>query len=94
MDLHQLVKSHESYAVSYTHLQVFEQVARTDGQRRILSRMGYLLGRWIYMMDAFDDLESDLKRGNYNPLIGRYGLRGGEDYNRAAIGQDLSLIHI
>ena len=69
--------------------QVFEQVARTDGQRRILSRMGYLLGRWIYMMDAFDDLESDLKRGNYNPLIGRYGLRGGEDYNRAAIGQDI-----
>lgn len=26
------------------------------------------LGRWIYLIDAYDDLLKDVKKGNYNPL--------------------------
>ena len=37
--------------------------------KRILSWFGYNLGRWIYIMDAFNDLEADMKSGVYNPLI-------------------------
>lgn len=33
---------------------------------RILERLGYFLGRWIYFMDAADDVEKDEKTGNYN----------------------------
>lgn len=31
-----------------------------------LSRFGYCLGRWIYLMDAYDDVTEDFKKGNYN----------------------------
>ena len=31
------------------------------------------LGRWIYVMDACDDYESDKKSGSYNPLICAFG---------------------
>ncbi len=37
-------------------------------QKRVLSRFGYCLGRVIYLMDAADDLEDDLKNGSYNPI--------------------------
>ncbi len=31
-----------------------------------VARFGYLLGRWVYLIDAFDDFESDNKKGNFN----------------------------
>lgn len=33
-----------------------------------LREMGFSLGKFIYLMDAYDDLERDLKKGRYNPL--------------------------
>lgn len=35
----------------------------------LLRRMGYHIGKWIYLIDAFDDLEENLKNGAYNPLL-------------------------
>ncbi len=34
-----------------------------------LRRIGFYLGKFVYIMDAFDDLEKDRKSGNYNPFI-------------------------
>ena len=31
-----------------------------------LGRMGFYLGKFIYIMDAFDDVEDDVKKGRYN----------------------------
>ncbi len=45
------------------------QAARDDREKRILERFGYCLGRWIYLIDAADDLEDDLKNGNYNAFV-------------------------
>ena len=42
-------------------------VAQDDKQRVVLERFGYCLGRWIYLIDAVDDLADDLKGGQYNP---------------------------
>ena len=39
------------------------------GERRILERLGYLLGRYIYMADALDDREKDRKHGDFNPFL-------------------------
>lgn len=40
-----------------------------DGtQQLVLKRMGYLLGRCIYLIDALDDLEDDIQHNNYNPF--------------------------
>ncbi len=46
--------------------------AQEGNEKKVRERVGYCLGRWIYMIDAFDDLEKDRKSGNYNPyLIGK-----------------------
>jgi hypothetical protein len=31
-------------------------------------RIGHYLGKWIYLIDAIDDLETDEKKDSYNPL--------------------------
>ena len=38
--------------------------------KRILSAFGYYLGRWIYLIDAADDYDKDMRRHNFNPLSG------------------------
>ncbi len=40
-----------------------------EGKRRILSAVGDSVGRWIYLADAIDDMEDDMKKGSYNPFI-------------------------
>lgn len=41
-------------------------------------RIGYHLGKWIYLIDAFDDIEENSKSGSYNPLIYQFGYNDGE----------------
>lgn len=41
---------------------------------RVLNRFGYYLGRWIYFIDAADDLEKDIKSGSFNPFAIRFHL--------------------
>ncbi len=48
--------------------------ARAHGVEQIL----YHVGRWIYLADAWDDLEEDRKQGNYNPLLARFGDRAAQ----------------
>ncbi|MCD8181601.1 MAG: DUF5685 family protein [Firmicutes bacterium] len=36
--------------------------------KRVLAWLGYNIGRWIYIIDAYNDLEKDIKKGNYNPF--------------------------
>ena len=52
--------------------------AADDTQRRVLERFGYCLGRWVYLMDAVDDLAEDLTKGRYNPYIGARSLQQGD----------------
>jgi hypothetical protein len=33
-----------------------------------LRRLGFHLGKYIYLLDAYDDLKRDERRGAYNPL--------------------------
>lgn len=42
-------------------------------QRRPVESLLYHLGRWIYIVDAYDDLEADTAAGRYNPIASRYG---------------------
>lgn len=37
--------------------------------------LGYYLGRWIYLADALNDLERDIKSGSYNPYKSRFKTR-------------------
>lgn len=37
-------------------------------------RFGYCVGRWVYLIDAADDLEKDFKRKNFNVFINQFQL--------------------
>ena len=52
--------------------------AETPLRRRVLEQMLYHLGRWIYLVDAADDLKKDVRTGNYNPLVPRFDAQSGE----------------
>ncbi len=39
-----------------------------ESQKRVLSRLGYCMGRYIYLLDAAVDLPDDIKKGSYNVL--------------------------
>lgn len=45
---------------------VFEMTAADEFNRRALSRMGYCMGRYIYILDAAKDLPEDIKKNNFN----------------------------
>ncbi|MBR4622022.1 MAG: hypothetical protein IKO44_00650 [Ruminococcus sp.] len=48
---------------------VFAGMTDDEQKSRILGRMGFFLGKYIYLADALDDLRDDVKAGRYNPLI-------------------------
>ncbi len=54
--------------------EIFAQISCQESERRILKEIGYHLGRWVYLMDASDDLPEDLKKGQFNPLIQKFSL--------------------
>lgn len=45
-----------------------------DGNNEMLKKFGYYLGRWIYQIDAQDDLEKDIKKKSFNPIAEKFGL--------------------
>ena len=42
---------------------------REDAFLPILSRFGFFLGKYIYLLDAYMDLEEDEKKGSFNPFF-------------------------
>ncbi|MBR5301722.1 MAG: hypothetical protein IKU38_02700 [Clostridia bacterium] len=47
-------------------------VMREDVYAKDLRELGFYLGKFIYLCDSFEDIERDIKKKNYNPLILRY----------------------
>jgi hypothetical protein len=43
---------------------------------KVLRNLGYNLGKWIYTLDAYDDLAEDIVKKSYNPFLERFGYRG------------------
>lgn len=54
---------------------------RQDGLSKYLEELGYHLGRFIYIMDAYDDLEEDAREGRFNPFLKQ---RGHPDFEKQA----------
>ncbi len=48
---------------------------------RVLGWFGYNIGRWIYVIDAYNDMEKDARSGSYNPF-----LTGNTDVNAVKSG--------
>ena len=52
---------------------------------RVARALGASVGKWIYTVDALDDMNDDGKKGRYNPFLLLYG-------GRAPTGEELSLV--
>lgn len=40
-----------------------------ESVRRVLYQIGYSVARWVYIIDALDDLKNDEQKGSYNPIL-------------------------
>ncbi len=64
----------------------------TEECRRALKQLLYHVGRWIYLVDAVDDLEEDTRKGRYNPISLRFPEKEGrESYLRINLRHSLNL---
>lgn len=64
-----------------------------EARDRVLGELLYHLGRWIYLIDAVDDLEEDRRRGRYNPVAARFPQwsEGDRAYLRRSMDHSLAL---
>ncbi len=42
---------------------------KSDDQKEFLYKFGYLVGRWVYLIDAIDDYNNDKRNSNFNPFL-------------------------
>ncbi|MBR6642665.1 MAG: hypothetical protein IKL28_03275 [Lachnospiraceae bacterium] len=52
---------------------------KEDEWQKDLRGMGFYLGKFIYLMDAYEDMEKDKKKGNYNPFLLSRGMQKNEE---------------
>ena len=78
----QLVESTENCSIDLACEPSAKAVARiltlikcNEKYKFILERIGYCLGKWIYLCDIADDIEKDIKKGNFNPLRYELGVK-------------------
>lgn len=67
-------------------------VAEEDARRRAMGQLLYHLGRWIYLVDARDDLEADRKSGSYNPIALRWPDAPADEEFELTLNHSLSLM--
>ncbi len=58
---------------------ILRAAGETDdpARSRVLAELLYHLGRIVYILDAADDLQDDIKKNNYNPLRYRFDVSDG-----------------
>ncbi|MCT4597538.1 MAG: DUF5685 family protein [Vallitalea sp.] len=44
-------------------------IYKDDHWKQYLNNIGMYLGKYIYILDAYDDMEKDKKKNNYNPFL-------------------------
>ncbi len=49
-----------------------EQFKVNQNLIKISYHIGYNIGKWVYLIDAYDDLEKDVKNNSYNPYLKEY----------------------
>lgn len=64
---------------------------KEDMFKKYLMDMGYYIGRFIYIMDAYDDLKEDVEKERFNPFKKICGRDGYEEYVREMLYNEMSL---
>lgn len=77
----------EPFAKLMEEVTAYEPLCKEEKNDKTLRWIGYNLGKWIYLLDAYDDLERDIKEENYNPLIYQY------QYNKQDISEFKKVVY-
>ena len=64
----------------------------SEKSRRGLDSLLYYLGKWIYLIDALDDYDKDIKEKNYNPIYYSFGKISDFKTLIRSRGEDLSFL--
>ena len=59
-------------------------------KKRVFYEYGYHIGRWIYLIDAADDIDKDRKNGNFNPFLNLNKEKLNKEYISATLNQSLA----
>ncbi len=79
-----------------TFARLLAAAAPSTGDRardRAMEQLLYHVGRWIYLVDAWDDWEEDARTGAYNPILARFpgGAEEGREIMRTTLRHSLNL---
>lgn len=58
----------EKAAATFGRIMAEIFIYEKDNWEEDLRRIGFFIGKFIYIMDAYEDVEEDVKKGNYNPF--------------------------
>ncbi|MDD7390623.1 MAG: DUF5685 family protein [Lachnospiraceae bacterium] len=88
---HWLARLHELEAENCTDLDTMSGLSghiiaeiftpRNDEWTDELTALGFYLGKFIYLMDAWEDIEKDQAEGKYNPLLPIYNKEDSDHFN-------------
>lgn len=83
-DLQTMEKSGETSVDKVAHSfaslsQKFASIVLKDNASSNIETLCYNLGKWIYLIDALDDVEKDLKKGSYNVFTSCYNFNSVKD---------------
>ena len=57
---------------------------KQDEWAKDLDSMGFYMGKFIYLLDAYEDLKKDQKKGSYNPFA-YVSMESKEEYETFAV---------
>ena len=75
----------EEVAGTFGRLMAEVFVYEKDNWEEDLRKIGFFIGKFIYIMDAYEDVEEDVKKGNYNPFRNIYKLENFKENVRAML---------
>ncbi|MEF9951317.1 MAG: DUF5685 family protein [Clostridium sp.] len=75
----EIAKTSELDEISHDFAKICECIFDINGDNPALRVLGYNIGKWIYILDAFDDIDKDVKEKGFNPLFYRFNYDFNED---------------
>lgn len=71
-------RASEPFARIMEEVLAFEPLMEDENNGQVLKWLGYNMGKWIYILDAFDDIGKDIEKKSYNPLVLQFNYQSGD----------------
>lgn len=62
----------EPFAKLTEEIFAYQPYCDNENSEKLLRWFGYNIGKWIYIIDGYDDIDKDLKNKNFNPIINQF----------------------